>query len=247
MEDSGGRGAASTGTGTQTPQDPRREEQVRRKRGLGRRSFLSLDAEGVAVQEPRGEGSCAASCAATWSPQRGCARGCRDSLSGLWGRGAARSCLCLCSAPTGFPRRPHAVRVPGASAWAALALPPLWPCGAPPTSARGSHVCPVSATASWGVRCRSPRICRSLRAGRPWSQDRSLHTQEHRVAFHPCASSSISVPSVLSSERRLVTSLLRFPPGHFVPPDAVVNGTVSSFRFPMGRHECVDVHVVFVY
>ena len=147
-------------------------------------------------------------------------------LSGLPSPGSGAAHLCFCSAPTGFLLRPHMVGGLEASARAVLALPLLWPGGVLPTSVRGSYVCPASAMASWGVQCRWPPICRSLRAGQTLSQDRFLHVQEHRVAFHPFASSSISVPSVLSPESRSVTSLLRFPPGHFVPSDAVVNGTL---------------------
>ena len=85
MEDSGRRGAASTGTGTQTPQDPRREKQVRRKRGLGRRSFLSRDAEGVAV---RGWGGPARLPAHRHGVPSGAVReAVASSLSGLWGQG----------------------------------------------------------------------------------------------------------------------------------------------------------------
>ena len=99
----------------------------------------------------------------------------------------------------------------------------------PPRAGRG--VRPVSATASWGIRCDGPASAgRSGQDGRGhWG--RFLRVQGHRVvALHPCATSSVSVPSVLSSEGRPVASWLRFPPGHVVPCDAVVRGTVCFRR-----------------
>ena len=169
--------------------------------------------------DPEGEGPGAASCAVTLCPRGAVRAAVGSSRFGLRGRGAARPCSC--SAPTRFPQRPRAVRGPGAGARAVLALPPLW-------SRAGRGVRPVSATASWGIRCDGPAS-----AGRPGQDGRGhwgrfLRVQGHRVvALHPCATSSVSVPSVLSAESRPVASWLRFPPGHVV---AVVRGTVSFRR-----------------
>ena len=147
----------------------------------------------------------------TVSPTGLCAR-----PSGLPAPGSGAARPCSCPAPTRFPPRPHAVRGPGAGAGAVLALPPLWPHGVRPASACGSGRLFRVCDGVVGSSVRRPRICRSLRAGRTWLQGQFLHLQERRVAFRPRASSCVSAPSVLSSESRSVTSLLRYPRPSFL-------------------------------
>ena len=200
MGDSGGRGAASTGTRTRSPQDPLwrireeveprpqvqepgllrahrgREEQVRRKRGWGRRSFAAGVRRGAVFRGRSGEGPGMASCAVTLCPPRGCERSRRVFRLRALG---PRSCACvfpLCadSVPAASSR---AVRGPGAGARAAACV-----CGGGGGGVVGSSV-------------RWRRVCRSLRAGRTclWSQCRS-------------------------SESRSFTCLLRFPTPQPPPP-----------------------------
>ena len=202
---------------------------MRRKPGRGRRSFRSGDAEVGGVQGTRrGRARRGIVHGDTLSPARLCAR-----PSGLPapGSGAAGPRVRLPA-----PRRLRSRRVltrfeVRGQVRAVLGLPPLWLRGVRSPSAHVSRCLSRVCDGATGSSVRRPRICRSLRAGRTWSQGRFLHVQEHRVALLSCESSSVSVPSVLSSENTPVTSLLRFPLGHAVLSAAVVNGPFPTFSF----------------